>query len=745
MRFLKTHFGEGRAASPPSADLQTVALPNTASGPQKDPRLELALWGASLGLWETDFRTDLTRWYDDWCERVDLDPCEGHDHAARWDEYVHPDDRSTVTARLGAHLVGAEEFYQAEYRIRDRKGCWQWLYERGKVVERSADGAPLRMVGVCREIGARKQAEEALRLSEFRYRSVASMTPGYIFEYRFTPTGGIDQFWVSDGVQALFGVTREEFLRQGGHDLFIDPEWMSVIRERRAAVARGEPRSGEMKVRTAAGQSKWLQASAVPVRDPRTGGVIGALGSCYDITESKLAEIALHESRSTLLTVAESSADVLALFDRERKCVFLNRSITGLTPDPWLGAPVEDFAPPEDRARVHDIFERVIHTGAAEDFEQVFTDSAHKLRCLEMRVRAVQSGDRMLGAVVNITEVTEQRAQRDTLRTQARIIETMREGVVLVDAATMMVRLTNPTFERSFGYRTGELIGLSVEPLIAVPGHQRKKFERLFRELQPASGPPPVEMECVRKDGSRFVASCVISPLSMGGTDHWLAVVNDITDRKRLERGVIDIANREQQRIGSDLHDGLGQELTGIALMLRGVSAQLSKENSEVRLDVEDIIGLVNNAIENTRTLARGLSPVNADRGGLMAALRALAARASERYGVHVEFKDLTSRVLPMNDVYATHLYRIAQEALTNVVRHSYASEVTICLEDVGDELQLRIDDNGRGFAQKPQDSATGLGLKTMRYRAQMLGGDLVLEASAEGGASVRCTCPLEP
>ena len=436
---------------------------------------------------------------------------------------------------------------------------------------------------------------------------------------------------------------------------------------------------------------------------------------------------------------------MLALFDRQRKCVFLNRPIAGLTPDPWLGAPVEDFAPPEDRARVHDIFERVINTGAAEDFEQVFTDSSHKLRCLEMRVRAVQSGDRMLGAVVNITEVTEQRAQRDTLRTQARIIETMREGVVLVDAASMIVRLTNPTFERLFGYRSGELVGLSVEPLIGVPGHHRKKFERMFREHEYAAGPPPVEIECVRRDGSRFVASCVISPLSMGGTDHWLAVVNDVTEKKRLERGIIDIANREQQRIGSDLHDGLGQELTGIALMLRGVVAQLNKEKSDARLDVEDIIGLVNNAIENTRTLARGLSPVSAESGGLVAALRALATRASERYGVHVEFRDATSRPLRLNDVYATHLYRIAQEALTNVVRHSFASEVTICLDTVGDELQLRIDDNGRGFMQQREDSALGLGLKMMRYRAQMLGGDLVLEPSAEGGASVRCSCPLEP
>ena len=92
-----------------------------------------------------------------------------------------------------------------------------------------------------------------------------------------------------------------------------------------------------------------------------------------------------------------------------------------------------------------------------------------------------------------------------------------------------------------------------------------------------------MEFECARKDGSRFVASCVITPLSMGGTDHLLAVLNDVTERKRLEREIIEIANREQQRIGSDLHDGLGQDLTGIALMLRGVAAQLRKEGSDAR------------------------------------------------------------------------------------------------------------------------------------------------------------------
>src|SRR5215475_13241211 len=138
--------------------------------------------------------------------------------------------------------------------------------------------------------------------------------------------------------------------------------------------------------------------------------------------------------------------------------------------------------------------------------------------------------------------------------------------------------------------------------------------------------------------------------------------------RKPLEeREIIEIAQREQQRIGNDLHDGLGQDLTGIALMLRGVAAQLRKEGSAARLEVEEVIGLVNNAIESTRSLARGLSPVSGERGGLAAALQTLAARASERYGVHVDFNAGFDEPLRLSETSATHVYRIVQEALTNV------------------------------------------------------------------------------
>jgi signal transduction histidine kinase len=285
-----------------------------------------------------------------------------------------------------------------------------------------------------------------------------------------------------------------------------------------------------------------------------------------------------------------------------------------------------------------------------------------------------------------------------------------------------------------------------------VPEGVRTEIAQLWKRVFATAEPARSEFNCPQPDGSPFYYEHRAVPVIDGGRVRTVTVavtdvterMRDVTERKRLEREIIEIANREQQRIGSDLHDGLGQDLTGIALMLRGIVAQLRKEGSTTRLDVEDVINLVNNAIESTRALARGLSPVSAEQGGLTAALQTLAARAGERYGIRIQLRTDLAAPLRLGETMATHLYRIAQEALTNVVRHSRASAVTIELEAASGALELRIVDNGRGFAL-PSDDATGLGLKIMRYRAQMLGGDLVIETRPEGGALVRCTCPLPP
>ena len=174
------------------------------------------------------------------------------------------------------------------------------------------------------------------------------------------------------------------------------------------------------------------------------------------------------------------------------------------------------------------------------------------------------------------------------------------------------------------------------------------------------------------------------------------------------------------------------------------VLTQLRKEGSAAHREVEEVIGLVNNAIDSTRVLARGLSPVGSGRGDLGAAIQTLAARVSECSGVRVVCHLDCVEPLPLSETAAAHVYRIVQEALTNAMRHSGAREVSIRLKTTDDELHLRVSDDGRGFEHPPADGPGGMGLKIMRYRAQMLGGDLVIETTGCGGTSVSCSCPLD-
>jgi signal transduction histidine kinase len=188
-----------------------------------------------------------------------------------------------------------------------------------------------------------------------------------------------------------------------------------------------------------------------------------------------------------------------------------------------------------------------------------------------------------------------------------------------------------------------------------------------------------------------------------------------------LEQEILDVSSRERQAIGRDLHDGLGQELTGVALMLRGLATRIETQIPDSRGQVEEIVGLVNQSIETARSLARGLLPVNTDGGGLVRALRALADRSRDMYGLHIDCRLKVAPERPLSEATASHLYRIAQEALTNTARHAQATSVTIFLLVTSGKFQLRISDNGVGLAEPLQESS-GMGLRIMRYRASMIG-----------------------
>ncbi len=214
-------------------------------------------------------------------------------------------------------------------------------------------------------------------------------------------------------------------------------------------------------------------------------------------------------------------------------------------------------------------------------------------------------------------------------------------------------------------------------------------------------------------------------------------VISDAIERRRAEKELLEAAAREQQRIGQDLHDGLGQQLAGIELLTHVLEEDLEDVSPDLAAKASKITSLVRESITQTRQLARGLSPVQVEADGLMAALEQLAAGIRGVFPVSCEFTCDKPVLFPDNQV-ATHLYRIAQEAANNAIKHGKADEVRISLSETTGHRVLEIRDNGRGFA--PDKDAYGLGLRIMRRRAAFIGGDLEILPARPRGTRVVCT-----
>lgn len=218
------------------------------------------------------------------------------------------------------------------------------------------------------------------------------------------------------------------------------------------------------------------------------------------------------------------------------------------------------------------------------------------------------------------------------------------------------------------------------------------------------------------------------------------AVEHESERRQQLEREILDISNQERQRIGSDLHDGLGQHLTGVAFMSKALASRLETTASPQAPDARRIADLTSQAIGWTRELARGLSPVGLPMSDLGAALEQLAAGSREMFNVECAL-DYRLDAERIDDNSAMQLYRIAQEAITNAVRHGRARRILISLEPDLTGATLLIRDNGSGIPAQ-RSSSNGLGLAIMEYRARMLGGQLQIGPDPEGGTRVTCSVP---
>jgi signal transduction histidine kinase len=243
------------------------------------------------------------------------------------------------------------------------------------------------------------------------------------------------------------------------------------------------------------------------------------------------------------------------------------------------------------------------------------------------------------------------------------------------------------------------------------------------------------------KDGSwkwlRWTASPLLEQQAI------YAIARDVTRKKHLELQILAVGEHEQQRISRDLHDSLGPQLAAIRYAATFLADDLRQRDPAAAAKADRIGGMAGEAVTIARDLARGIFPVQLDGLGLALALEELAATTSRQTDMRVTFTE-TGATRPTDRADDLHLYRIAQEALSNAAEHSAARHVTLVLHHGETTLRLTVADDGHGFPPSPHD-ARGMGLDSMRYRARALGGELTLDSLPHEGTVVTCEIPIRP
>lgn len=299
-------------------------------------------------------------------------------------------------------------------------------------------------------------------------------------------------------------------------------------------------------------------------------------------------------------------------------------------------------------------------------------------------------------------------------------------------------RLTsiNPSGEKLLQQARGQILLRNIVDLVVEEqqGAARQWLEAVLK----GTAPPTVEWDFVAASGQRIKVEIGTRLIEQGGRLIEVeGIARDITERKRLEREILEISNREQRRIGHDLHDGVCQQLAGIAFMTSTLADELEEKGMDQSGRADQISRLINEVIDQTRGVARGLFPVRLEENGLASALEELAANARELFKVNCSFVADGAPCRVENGI-APHLYYIVLEAVANAVKHGRARNIAVTLDPAGDRFLLAVRDDGVGFS-RPVISQTGMGIRIMHYRARVIGATLTLQSQPASGTTVTC------
>jgi len=456
------------------------------------------------------------------------------------------------------------------------------------------------------------------------------------------------------------------------------------------------------------------------------------------ISDRNLIEEKLRASEERFRQIAENINEVFWMTDvGKSKMIYISpayENIWGRSPASLYESPRSwlDAIAPEDRLRITAAALRQREGGYDQQYRIVRPDGSYRW----IRDRAFPIHDQA-GVVYRIAGIAEDITVQREAEERFRRFMDLKAFIAYIKDEQGRYVYANPSLEKRCN---GSITGKTSADLF--PSEVCARLARHDRDVLAAGSMLEFTDAVTFPDGTSSEWHNFKFPFKDTAGKSFVGCISmDVTQLRSLEKQILEISDREQARIGHDLHDGLCQLLVSTAFDCNHLQERLASAHRPETQDAQKIADLLDQAITQARQLARGLYPVQLEADGLVSSLEELAEAARDRFKIQCAVECLPPIVIPNNTV-ATHLYRIAQEALNNAVRHGQPSRILIHLQMPDHRLELTITDDGVGLPQN--EKSDGLGLHIMDYRTRTVGGMLEISGEPGGGTRVRCTVPLE-
>lgn len=740
-----------------------ISAPPTADAPpssgdrllwENQARLRQLIHAADVGLWDWDLVTNAVYFSPEWKQQLGYADHELPNRFEQWEQRLHPEDRERTLVAVRDYRAGLRAVYDVEFRMRHRDGSWRWIFSRADFL-RDSTGQPVRMMGCHFDITERKRAEEAQRLTSERIKYALDATRDGIWDWDI-PSGEV---FFSPQWARLLGYEPGEVPRQVGFFYTIlHPEDVKAMK--RALddhlASRTPVKQGEVRLRMKSGEYRWfLDRGQVVVRDA-AGSARRMVGTITDITERKQAEAVLRETTDRLRE-AQSIARLGSFhWDAATNRVAWSEElfrIYGQIPGQFEPS-FESYAAavhPADRPHVLEALQTAMETLGSfdHDYRTVLPDGA--VRWVHARGRAVVGkGGKLAGLEGTCQDVTARRLAEEA---QAEALNRLEKIAGRVPGVVYQYRL-RPDGTACLPYASEglrEMYGVGPEE---VREDATKVFARHHPDDLPALAasieqsardmtPWSHEARLLADDGSvRWLEGNSLPEREADGSILWHGYIADVTERKLAEEALRNLSHRlvqagdaERRRIARELHDSTAQDLVAVLMNLSLLQDHLGSRDTIASQILADSAALLENSVNELRTLAYLAHPPRLDDSGLAGALREYASGCSHRTQLRVAVE--TPDVFPrLPEPLEMALFRVVQESLANVLRHSGSETATIRLACADRTVTLEIADTGCGFDTDAQVGA-GVGIAGMRERMQYCGGRLEVE-SGRAGTTVR-------